>query len=108
MKHKRCEACGSTEVVTRHHVYPTSLREIWRGKVKQKMAPLCRLCHDVVHTPHRLRDLRWLVRRERSNSLWPEYLWRFSNREVQRVLGPYRRIIKVLLTESRVLHLEQA
>lgn len=100
-----CEACGATRT-TRHHVYPRSFREIWRGQVKQKIAYLCRLCHDVVHLPWRTREVVKLIGLEPENSQWPEYHWRFRDPEVQAILGPYRRIIKLLSRESRALHID--
>ena len=102
-RRRPCAACGESET-TKHHVYPKSLREVWFGRVAQKIIFLCRVCHDVVHTPYRLRDVRWLQRQQPANPHWPEYLQRFSDPEVQGVIGPYRRIIKALTRKSKAIH----
>lgn len=94
---KRCEACGTTRELTKHHVYPTYLREVWHRKVKQVMAQLCRTCHDVVHYRGGRRAARHMGKHE--------YVRRFCDPSLQRVIGPYRKIIKELERESRALHI---
>lgn len=101
-----CEACGDPKT-TRHHVYPRYLREFWRHKVKQKIAFLCRLCHDVVHTPYTTRDLVLLLKQDPGNTKWFEYHRRFRSPQIQTCLGAYRRIIRVLLRDGVALHLEE-
>jgi hypothetical protein len=99
---RRCEACGSHDDLTKHHVYPKYLRDLWEPRVKQKMAILCRLCHDIVHMRGGLELIRGMARQD---PRWREYLIRVVDRNVQQVIGPYRRIIRELERESRVLHL---
>lgn len=94
---KRCEACGDTHDLTKHHVYPTYLREIWQRKVKQKMARLCRVCHNVVHYRGGRRAAR--------HAGHYEYVRRFCNPRLAKVIGAYRKIIKELERESRALHI---
>lgn len=94
---KRCEACGETSELTKHHVYPKSLRDVWEPHVKQVMAMLCRTCHDVVH----YREGRYGARRMGK----VDYYRRFSDPHLQAVIGPYRRVIKELERASRALHI---
>jgi hypothetical protein len=93
---KRCEACGRTRDLTDHHVYPKHLREVWKGRVKQIMAILCRTCHDVVHWRGGLLEARSAQRFD--------YVAILCNPKLQEVIGEYRRIIKVLERQSRRLH----
>lgn len=94
---KRCEACGRTRELTKHHVYPRSLRDVWQGRVKQVMAFLCRTCHDVVHYRGGSRMARHMNKHE--------YARLFCDPHVQRVIGPYRKIIRELERDSRALHI---
>jgi hypothetical protein len=94
---KRCEACGETRGLTKHHVYPKSLSEVWGHKVKQVMALLCRTCHDVVH----YRGGRRVARLQGKH----EYVRRFCDPQMQAVIGSYRLIIRQLERESRALHI---
>jgi hypothetical protein len=101
-----CEACGDPKT-TRHHVYPRYLRDIWRPKVRQKIAFLCRLCHDVVHTPYTTRDIIRQLKRDPLNQRWAEYHWRFRSIEVQACLSVYRRILRALIRDGIVLRVEE-
>lgn len=100
---RRCAACGAMGNLTKHHVYPKSLHDVWRYKVKQVILPLCRLCHDVVHLKTRLSAIRWAAKQDPANR---EYLWRWASPEIQQTLGPLRRIIRELERESRAIHLD--
>lgn len=93
---KSCEACGATRELTKHHVYPRYLRDIWRPRVSQVIAILCRVCHDVVH----YREGRYGARRMKKH----EYVRTFSNPVIQQVIGKYRKIIRKLEQASRALH----
>ena len=95
--HKQCEGCGSQRELTKHHVYPRYLRDIWEHQLKQVMAILCRDCHDVVH-------LRGGLRAARRCKSRVSYIRRFCDPKIQAVLGPYRQIIRALERESRALH----
>jgi hypothetical protein len=99
---RRCEACGSQDDLTKHHVYPKYLRDLWEPRVKQHIAILCRLCHDIVHMRGGLQLVRGMARQD---ARWHEYLVRIVNVQIQQVIGPYRRIIRELERESRVVHL---
>jgi hypothetical protein len=93
---KTCKACGSTGGLTKHHVYPRYLRDIWRDRVEQAIALLCRTCHDVVH----YREGRYGARRAKKY----EYVRLFSDVNAQKVLGKYRKIIRTLERASKALH----
>lgn len=102
MSKKRCAACRVTEGLTRHHVYPRYLREVWQRQVKQVMVVLCRTCHDVVHLRSSLRQIRWATR---ENPACQPYKDRWTDPDIQEVLGPLRRVIRALERESRAIHL---
>lgn len=93
---KTCKACGSKKELTKHHVYPRYLREIWRPYVDQAVVLLCRVCHDVVH----YREGRYGARRSKKY----EYVKTFSNVQAQKIIGKYRKIIKKLERVSKALH----
>lgn len=95
---RRCEACGTRNELTKHHVYPKSLRDAWRRRVTQRLVPLCRLCHDVVHLPGGLAFVRHEARRD---PRWQAYKDRITDPTIQQVLGPYRRIIRELERDYR-------
>lgn len=96
-----CEACGDYGKLTKHHIYPKSLKDVWKGQVKQEIAHLCRTCHDVVHLPG---GLGYVRDRAREDDRWQAYKDRISDPSIQKILGPYRHIIRHLERHCRALH----
>lgn len=94
---KRCAACGSAKDLTKHHVYPRYLRDLWRDKLQQIILILCHTCHAVVHYPGGCSLARAMKQHE--------FVQRFCDPQLQKVIGPCRKIIRDLERDSRTLHL---
>lgn len=94
---KHCEACGSMLELTKHHVYPRALRDIWTHQVSQRFVVLCRICHDVVHLRGGLAAARKCKARQ-------VYIQRFCDPNTRETIGYYRAVIRHLERLSREKH----
>lgn len=94
---KTCEACGTIKHLTKHHVYPRALREVWRGTITQRIVLLCRLCHDVVHLRGGRTAARQCLNRE-------QYIRRLCDPRTRETIGYYRAVIRQLERKSREKH----
>ena len=61
-KQEKCEACGSTEALTKHHLIPVSMMKNKYAELKpsdeSNVIILCRSCHDSIHASYTEQELR--------------------------------------------------
>lgn len=93
---KQCAACKSKKDLTKHHMYPRYLRDIWRGRFEQVILILCHTCHAAVH----YRGGRKVARLTKQH----DFVRRFCDPALQLVIGHCRRIIRELERDSKALH----
>lgn len=94
---KACAVCAADNIrLTKHHVYPLSLAEVWRGSEEQRFLFVCRPCHDAIHYRGGSRKAR-----QRGHL---DVFARLRHPEYATVFSEMRGIIRNLSRRSRALH----